>query len=301
MNVVFHIGYSKTATTWFQKYYFPKVVNSSYVLLRDANRIFLNTDFFVFDSQKARKDLIAISKNKNLLVSSEHFTTAISFGRHYGYISAGIANKIHATFPEAHIVVFLRRQQSLICSAYQQYIKNGGTFGFKRWFYSGDVFNKEHLIFDKLISYYDGLFGKSNVHVYLFEEFRENQVEFLKKMNEELGFEVDFEKISFAKVNRGIRKGLFFLLKIMNYFYNKPLGTKRCIIHIPGMIHIERAVYKYLNPYRFFGSFLSEKDFLSRKDIENIKQFYSRSNTILSKRIDAEKLRRFGYFLEDGQ
>jgi len=300
MNIVFHIGYPKTATTWLQERYFPNVANYHYIPLNNANRIFLNSDFFLFDAQDVRKNLMAIS-NSNLLVSSEFFTTAINFGWHYGYFSAGIANKIHATFPEAHIVVFLRRQQSLICSAYQQYIKNGGTFGFKRWLHSGDVFCMEHLLFDKLISYYDGLFGKSNVHVYLFEEFRENQAEFLRKMNEELGFEVDLEKISFAKVNRGIRRGIFPLLRMVNHFYKKPVGRKRFVMHVPGMTSVGRAIYKYLNAYRFFGSFLSEKDFLSRKDIEDIKQFYSKSNTILSKRIDAEKLRRFGYFLEDGQ
>jgi len=297
MPVIIHIGYPKTATTWFQEVYFPSISNYHFESFREVNKVFLNSDCLAFNSDKAKGELLRKSINGNLLLSSEFLTTGINFGWHHGYYSAGVAQKIHATFPDATIIIFIRRQQSLICSAYQQYIKNGGTYGFKRWLYSGEVFSPEHLCFDKLIDYYDKLFSIDQVKVYLYEEFKEDNISFLSKMNKELGFQVDFNDITFKPLNMRLRNLIVPMMLFVNLFYKKPVGLKRYIIHIPGMTSMGRAIFKYLNPLSIFGNYLSESSLLKVSDNYKLFCYYSKSNKLLANRVGEEKLKYYGYYL----
>ncbi len=297
MPVIVHIGYPKTATTWFQQRFFPYIENYSYISYSRVNRIFLYSDFFEFNSQKAREELLAESKNRNLLLSSEFLTTAINFGWQHGYYAAGVAQKIHKTFPEAKIVIFIRRQQSLICSAYQQYLKNGGTYSFKRWLYSGDVFCPEHLYYDGLISYYDKLFGREMVKVYFYEDFKEDNIGFLTRLNREFSFHVDMNAISLKPENVGLRRRVVPFLFMVNHFYKKPVGRKRYLVHVPGMTSVGKAIFKFLNPLPIFGRFLSEDKMLKPEDERKLYDFYSESNRRLANRVDIKKLQHHGYYL----
>jgi hypothetical protein len=297
MPIIIHIGYSKTATTWFQEAYFPLVKNYHFESFKEVNRIFLNSDYFSFNPENTRKELMSKSINGNLLLSSEFITTAINLGWRNGYYSAGMAHKIHATFPDATIIVFIRRQQSLICSAYQQYLKNGGTYGFRRWLYSGEVFGLEHLNFDRLIEYYDKLFGINKVMVYLYEDFKEDNVNFLTQMNKDLGFQINLNTISKKPINLGLRKYIVPIILIVNHFFKIPVGRKRYIFHVPGMTSMGRAVYKFLNPLPIFGNYLTEDHFLKGKDKEKLHDFYCESNRRLAHRVGMERLTHHGYYL----
>ncbi len=297
MPVIVHIGYPKTATTWFQQRFFPYIENYSYISYSRVNRIFLYSDFFDFDPKKTREELLVESKNGNLLLSSEFLTTAINFGWHHGYYAAGVAQKIHETFPEAQIVIFIRRQQSLICSAYQQYIKNGGTYSFNRWLYSGEVFCLEHLQYDRLLDYYDKLFGINRVKFFLYEDFRNDNVFFLSNFKNEYSLKINLDDINFSPINVGLRKYSVPLLKIINHFYKKPVGRKRYIFHVPGMTSLGRAVYKFLNPIPIFGNYLTESYFLKSKDKEKLHDFYCESNRRLARRVGLERLNHHGYYL----
>jgi len=298
MAEVIHIGYPKTATTWLQDEYFPKVKNFHFESWKVVNRYFLLSDSFLFDPKKTRFGLNPQSKYSNLLLSSEFLTTAINFGWHNGNYSIASAHKLKAAYPNAIIVIFLRRQQSLICSAYQQYIKNGGTFSFKKWLYSGEVFSFEHLLFDKLIALYDSLFGKDNVKVYLYEEFRENPERFLETLNADLGFIVDMNSVSLKPINKGLRKGVIPIQRFLNLFYRKPIGRKYFILHVPGMTSVARQVMLRINRCSVFGVFLSEKNMLSSSDVDYIRKFYSNSNTNLARRLDYDTMKKFGYYLD---
>jgi len=295
-SILIHIGYPKTATTWLQDIFFPKILNYHFVSWREANRLIYNSSCFAYNSERIRDEFFK-NKGANLLVSSEFFSTAINSGFNYGYFSYGISHKLKETFPDATIIIFIRRQQSLIPSAYQQYIKNGGTYSFRRWFYSGEVFSFEHLIYSKLIEHYIKLFGSNQVKVFLYEDFKMNNRKFMEKFCQEFGFVVDWDSISYTPTNRGLRRFCMPLLKMVNHFYKKPVGRKRFICHIPGMTTVGRGVIKYLNPMPVFGRYLNEDDFLSKKDLEYIKNFYSQHNRELTRYFDKQVLEIFGYYL----
>lgn len=298
MAVVVHIGYPKTATTWLQEEYFPKVINSHFESWKIVNRHFLLSDSLQYNPKETLEKINPDGRYPNLLLSSEFLTTAISFGWHYGNYSIAIAHKIKETFPDATIVIFIRKQQSLICSAYLQYVKNGGTYSFKKWLYSGKVFSFEHLLFDKLINYYDSLFGKENVKVYLFEDFQNDPINFLTRFNVDLGLDIELNKISTKPINKALRRGVVLLHRFLNLFYKKPQGRKYFIMHIPGMTGFTRQLIKRINHYSIFGGYLSDRDLLSPNDIRAIKSFYAESNRVLNKRLNLS-LKDFGYFIDE--
>jgi len=293
---ILHIGYPKTATTWLQDVFFPSVLNFSFISWREANRLILNTDCLAYNPKIINEEFHK-NRNRNLLISSEFFSTSINSGFNYGYFSAGIAHKLKETFPDATVIIFIRRQQSLIPSAYQQYVKNGGTFSFRRWLYSGEVFSFEHLLYDRLIEYYKSLFSDKQVRVYLYEDFKNDSKQFIHRFSLEHGLEVDWDKVTYSPVNKGLRIYCMPILKAVNHFYKKPVGRKRFVCHIPGMTSVGRGVIKYLNPMPIFGHYLTENEFLRPKDMEYIKNFYANSNRNLTRYFDSEVLEQYGYFL----
>ncbi len=295
-KVLVHIGYPKTATTWLQENFFPHIQNFRFVSWREANELILNVDSFSYNPDIVKSKLLSGDEG-NILISSEFFSTAINFGYHFGYYSMGVALKLAATFPDANIVIFIRRQQSLIPSAYQQYLKNGGTYSFRRWLSSGEVFSFEHLQYDRLIDYYVSLFGMERVSIYLYESFSDDNKRFLIRFCDEHGFEVDWTKVSFLHINKGLRIFCLPLLKAINHFYKKPVGRKRYVCHIPGMTTVGRGIIKYLNPLPVFGRYLREDDFLRSKDLEYIKKFYSSSNRNLTNYFKRHELEKYGYYL----
>jgi len=297
MPVIFHIGYPKTASTWFQECFFPSVKNYRYIHRDITNKHFFFSDSFLFDPVDVKRDIEYITDGERLLLSSELMVTAINHGWHSGNYARTSAQKIKDVFPNAQIVIFLRDQQSLIASAYQQYIKNGGTFSFKRYMYSGRVFVFEHLLFDKLIGYYDSLFGKENVHVFVYEEFKKNPDEFLSDFCSKFELIVDLDKISYKPVNRGLRKGFVPLLKFFNLFHFKPVGRKRFIFHMPGILRFIHSIVIPMNKLGLFGNYLKTENLFDQKDFEACKSFYCESNRRLADRVGAEVLIKNGYYL----
>jgi hypothetical protein len=153
------------------------------------------------------------------------------------------------------------------------------------------------LIYSRLIDHYINLFGEKQVKVYLYEDFKRNNREFMENFCQQFGMEVDWDKIDFNPTNRGLRLLSMPLLKVVNHFYKKPVGRKRFICHIPGMTTVGRGVIKYLNPMPIFGRYLNEDDFLTQKELECIKNFYSQYNCELTKYFDRRILEGYGYYL----
>lgn len=298
MSIIIHIGYPKTASTWFQDEYFPEIENYDYLVDRWLfYKLIFESDSLLYNPEFTRDQVKKNIGKKNFILSSEQLTTSLAFGWHSGNYSIACAKKLKETYPGATIVIFIRRQQSLISSAYQQYLKNGGTFGLKKYLYSGEVFDFNHLLFDKLISYYDQLFGSDRVKVYLYEDFKEDNHTFLEKFNADLDLKVDLSKVSFIPVNKGLRVGFVPLLRLINYFHKKPIGKKRFVFHVPGVVSIAKKLIKHVNILPLFGNYLNEWSLLGPGDIAYIKKYYQESNRNLMARVGTQNLEKFGYSL----
>ena len=125
MKNIFHIGYHKTASTWFQNYFYPKVNNYLYV-----KRDNIRDHFYKGIPQDFPKDC-------DLIFCDEELSGNIHNGGLSGFLSKDVANKI-TDFENPKVVILIRNQYDIIVSSYLQYIKKGGNYSLDAYLYHQD-------------------------------------------------------------------------------------------------------------------------------------------------------------------
>ncbi|MCF8335612.1 MAG: hypothetical protein K9H65_03320 [Bacteroidales bacterium] len=123
-----HVGLGKTASTFLQYKFFPRLKGIHYIQRTRYNR---------FDKVVSRK------KHAKYLVSRE-------FDRQFEREVKKIAEK----YPRAHIIIVIRRNDSWMASQYRRYVKNGGLQPFENFV---DIENDQGLWKKKDIYFYNKL------------------------------------------------------------------------------------------------------------------------------------------------
>ena len=195
MTLAIHIGYHKTATTWLQRRFF--VPEMGFVPLLDhgeIDRLIIQPHDLYFDPKPAR----SIIRNRQetaprdacSVVSSEILSGHPFYG---GRQSASIARRLQSVAPDAHIIVTVRSQETMLPSVYMQYLQRGGTQNYKDFFagekgfgYPG--FELQHFQYDRLINLYQRLFEK--VHVITYEQLSSSPTLALSCLGAALGHPV---------------------------------------------------------------------------------------------------------------
>jgi hypothetical protein len=132
-----HIGYHKTASTWFQLYGYP--MHSEINLLNQGSfdSVFFDTfvgpDEFNFDEVEFETNFWGNAnrnKQNNVLsgICEESLTGHFWTGRN----SDTLLHRINDQFEGSKIIISIRRQESMLASLYSNYVKNGGTMSFSR-------------------------------------------------------------------------------------------------------------------------------------------------------------------------
>jgi hypothetical protein len=150
-------------------------------------------DNFHFDAKEMRRryaPFVARAEAQNL-----HFV--LSHERLSGYPPSGgydrvlIAQRLQATFPGARVLIIIREQISLIRSLYSQYITDGGDLSLARFLDTPEPqlgrmpgFRLEVYEFDRLIAYYQQLFGADRVLVLPFEAMFGDLPAFLRSITD---------------------------------------------------------------------------------------------------------------------
>ena len=229
-KTIIHIGLQKTASTYLQKVFFPSLKNVTYIGRPYTQENFaFNTlqyaDDILYNPVSMQKEICKIENsfpdNDTLLISDELFS-GYAF---YGLMNRSvIASRLKQAFPGAEIVLFFRNQEELILSLYNQYIKSahidsyldesflylpgkgmelGGWNNDKhkwtkqnRYIHQHGVFCTEHFRYTNIYEFYNRLFDK--VHVFLYEDFKNNQIGVLQCLADILSSEVP-EKFFEAK------------------------------------------------------------------------------------------------------
>ncbi len=302
---IVHIGYHKTATTWFQKSFYPYVADGRYVPRELVRKLFLDPTAFQFDPV-ATLDRIARERGEKILICEEGLSGYLHNGGLAGHLSKEMVHRLRATLPDAQIVIFVRSQPAMIAAAYQQYVKGGGTYSIGRYLFARNYlagassenakiprFTFDHFEYDRLIALYRSEFGAENVHVFLFEEFRKDSRAFLERFCATLELDVALDDISAKPAYRSYNLPALYVSRFMGLFTYRTVMDKHWIVHIPYWYLLTRAVAEGLSKLVFFRT-PTPRALLGKKLMHWIEQHYAESN----RRLAAETglpLEKFGY------
>lgn len=303
---IIHIGYHKTATTWFQKIYYPAVRNFVYVDRRRVKAAFLTRTPFDFDPEEARQ-ILDLDQHLPPILCEEELSGYLHNGGMGGYLSAEMARRLKAVFPDARIVIFIRSQPAMIAAAYQQYIRGGGTYSVKRYLFSSQYlhgasadgykiprFSFAHFEYDRLIAHYDMLFGPENVFVTPYERFARDPAGALAEHERTLGIETGGIVPTSRRVNQSYGAALIPFARLLNLFTYRTVNDKRTLFHIPGWYTRRRKILEALNRTRIFGPPPAPEKLLGEDAVKWIESFYAQSNQRLEKS-RAMGLKEWGY------
>jgi len=305
-NLLIHIGFHKTGSSWLQKKVFvDKGLGFSSVHpihRREIVHDFILPDVFDYDS-----DLTRDRYNPYLAAAKAgDFTSVISHERLSGYPSGGgydrrlVAERLHETFPDARILMVLREQRSVIEAMYSQHITDGGTGTVKRYLQTPEPalgrrphFRLSFYEYDKLIAYYQKLFGADQVLALPFEMLRDASDDFLGEIQRFCGLPVRTVPLSDA-VN--VRRPL--LMQYVHRSLNALLYHNE--LSSGALFHIPRFA-------RRFGRLRSAFDLVSPVGVENrlraglkaairehVGDYYSDSNR-RTEQLTGLDLTRYGY------
>ncbi|MDY6855212.1 MAG: hypothetical protein SWO11_11000 [Thermodesulfobacteriota bacterium] len=312
MNTLIHIGYHKTGTTFFQDIVFKKHPNVRLIDRSEVQRVFLKVGSFSFNPDAAirwfsgQKNNVYSEKDW-LVISDEELSGNIHTGGNGGYLAKEMAGRLFSVLPDAQISIHIRNQYEMIESVYRQYIKKGGTFNIKKYLFDNDGFNHrfpqfsfEHFEYEKLIKYYISLFGKDNIHIFIYEEMRKNIDTFLEKYYLELQMPVvkDIIQIDKKRVNERLSLVSIFFARFTNRFYGKDPINRRVIFHIPLFNKLCRSVYKGIDRMPLIKHLDRKGSLLNGEIREYIKEHYAKSNEDLSDILGID-LRCYGYPMGD--
>jgi hypothetical protein len=302
MKEIIHIGYSKTASSWFQKYYFPHIKNVQHIDKKCIKEKIIDYNSFNFNYSEIR-DFFSNNYHGRIILSHENLIGPRNTGGFNGMATKEFGLRIKSVFPEAEIVIFIRNQLEIITSAYLQEIWNGSTYGVNSFLWHKNkntfdnmlMFSFTYYEYDKLIRYYHELFGKNKVHIFLYEDFYANQSEFLEKFSTEFDLNIETEEINKLKYNTRIRKNLIHLVRFSNLFTNKNTVFKIYLMNLPYWFRISGIAFRYLNKFRIFGNHPSPVSVLGRENCNFISEYYKLSNKLLFDEFEIKSIKKYNY------
>lgn len=251
-NVLIHIGYHKTGTTWLQEEVFYKNDEVFEPLSLSKNRHNSLARDFIWDGNgyllspfDLNEDIInrnlkdirskVIESDKIYVMSDERLSGSPHSS---GFNSSVILNRVKNIFPNAKILIVIREQNSWLLSNYFQYLTAGGTHGLKKYLntkYDGKRpgFSPNHIFYHHLILAYQSSFGKENVLVLPYELFKADKTTFLKKLSKFLDSEITLTNSVFGQLrNRSFNYFLNYKLRFLNHFIRSTSVNNNSVLSI---------------------------------------------------------------------
>ena len=191
-DILLHIGYHKTATTWLQRFLFDNSAMGfkSPFGLSQLSAYLFDPHALDFDPAKTGAHLLLACRE----VGKAGVMPTISWERlsgnphSGGYDSKELADRLQEVFPRARVLIAIREQKSMILSTYKQYVKIGGTNPLSTYLHPPaddarvPLFDFDHFKYHRLIQYYFRLFGRSNVLVLPYELFKGSPQSFIQRI-----------------------------------------------------------------------------------------------------------------------
>lgn len=301
-----HIGYHKSATTWFQQVYYPGVRNARYIDRKQVKQAFLEAGALHWRADHARR-LLELDHAGRAILCEEELSGYLHNGGLFGCLSKDMAQRLRAVFSDVDIVVFIRRQPDMIAACYAQYVRGGGTFSVNRYlwpqrylsdgaesrYYKIPRFSFEHFEYLPLLSHYAALFGRERVHVFPYEALRETPDELLDEMETRFELCIKRQRLAGGRRNTSYRRWLHPAARFLNLFTRRTVLDKHYLVHIPYWYPVRRWLLESLNRLPL-GAPPSPEQLLGDANLNYIDSRYRDSNGELADRFDLD-LARYGY------
>ncbi|MGD8430479.1 MAG: hypothetical protein PVH31_08720 [Ectothiorhodospiraceae bacterium] len=303
-----HIGYHKTATTWFQKRYYPNVANVAYVPRNTVQEAFLEPSAFRFDPAAARARLAEYEREDAewAVLCEEELSGNVHSGGMLGCQSRDVAQRLKRTFGDAEIVIFLRNQVDMTAALYAHYIREGGTHRPERYLFPErfrkdvarhrfkyPLFSFDHLDYAGLVRYYRELFGASHVHVFLFEAFRDDPAAFVADYSARFGLASGGPEPGDNAENAGFALRALTLARWLNHFTYRSVLDKRVVARLLSN-KLRSDLPRMMNRSRFRGGVASPQRLLRPETIDTIRRRFTEGNRWLMDELGLP-LAEFGY------
>jgi hypothetical protein len=304
---IVHIGYHKTATTWFQRHVYPAATSHRWVPRRVARRALLEPWGLAFDPVEARRQLADPADPRPPTICEENLSGYIHNGGLHGLMAPEAARRIHAVLPDARIVVVIRSQPDAIAASYVQYVRGGGTHGPSRYLhparsltgarrhpYKAPGFAFEHFEYHRLIAFYDALFGRESVTVLAYEDLCSDPAGFLTRYARTVGLSLDAGRAARHRPNGSFGPATLAVGRLLGLFTARSVVDKTWLIDVPGFYELRRIVLQGLGR---LDRAAPPEAILGEANVARIRRRFAASNRETA-RLRGLDLARLGYPME---
>ncbi len=200
MEIYFHVGLPRAASTFFQYNVFPHFKGVQYIKKHSFNK---------------RENIISRTKPEKILLSTE-----MDIGKENKFEKLKLIAK---EYPEARAILVLRKHSSWVKSKYFYFIRKHGSLDFHEFFNfeNSGFFKIEHLEYKRKIELIEGLYSHKP-YVIFQEDIADDPYLVIKKLSAFMGVEYDINKIRLSKVNKSfsqteLRRLLYLNKKLKNW------------------------------------------------------------------------------------
>lgn len=301
-STILHIGFPKTANKWFQKFFYPLVEDLYMAEREDLSRFLLFNDIFEFDPHKLQNELLNKAKNKRVILCEDLILGGLDV--HYGsgeylYLNA---QKLKKTFKNVDVVILVRNQHCALESAYSHYIKMGGTYSINKYLGLGQRFRNKyqnyHFFNPAIFRYYSviklyvELFGRENVHVFLYEDLLNDPDSFMDRFCNEIKVKKANEIKFHIKENSRLSSIALLVARFLNRFTHRNTLFKNYLLRWNFLYPYIISICKHIDSFEF----IRRRRFgFDREMHEWIADYYKDSNRQLVEFVDPQKLKDYGY------
>ena len=274
---LFHIGFHKTGTTWFQNNFYPDLENFDYLPQEYVKNHIVNP--------------YRLASAPNILgdvcVCDEELLGNIHLGSVGGAQAYSNIKRIREVSREPRIVLFVRNQVDLLYSCYLQYVKKGGSLTFFEYINQDKkaanrlpVFDMEHFKFSRLYKFLIEVFDEKSVYLYFYEDFLVSTLKFIDGFSNDHGFVLKGEPRVEVKSNLSYNRSQLEIMRLLNkltcgdvYKNDNVVNLGRLIKLLgKGVVPLLRIDNKKAQPNESIAGYI--RDYY-RKDNEALSSFFS--------------------------
>jgi len=254
-DLFFHLGFPKVASTFLQKEIFPKLSNIQYHRKRKFN------EYMELDADRLTSNhLFSCEFDRELEIKVDEIT---------------------AMWPDAKVLLFVRRQDKWLLSKYKYYIRKHGYVDFKEYFdidANNGLLKREELFFEKKIKYIENR-CKVKPLVLPHDLLKTNADLFFQLINHYMDTSLSSDAKTGRVINKAFSEKQLICLRKFNQIYRyRKINTPFKIVNKVHYKYRQFLLHIVAFLFRFIPSvFVSQKSLVSDANLlSQIREYYKR-------------------------